>query len=67
MELAKQGLKTRMILQVHDEIVLEAPLEEVEHVKPLIKQLMESAAIDGKFTVPLTVDVEISDQWLTEE
>lgn len=60
--LAETGLKTRMLLQVHDELVFEAPLDEVETATALIKREMENiAGIDLK--VPLIADVGIGDNW----
>lgn len=60
--LAETGLKTRMLLQVHDELVFEAPLDEVEAAAALIKREMENiAGIDLK--VPLIADVGIGDNW----
>ncbi|MEO8139487.1 MAG: DNA polymerase I [Gemmatimonadota bacterium] len=51
----------RLLLQVHDELVLEAPLAEVEPVAALVKQHMEGAAT---LKVPLVVDVGTGDNWL---
>jgi len=55
------GYATRMLLQVHDELVFEAPEGEVERVKPLVKELMEGAAT---LDVPLVVDVGVGKNWL---
>jgi DNA polymerase-1 len=49
-----------MLLQVHDELLLEVPREEVERLVPLIRETMESAL---PLTVPLTVDVKAGDDW----
>jgi DNA polymerase-1 len=57
----EKKLKTKMLLQVHDELVFEAPEEELETVKALIKEEMESAY---KTTVPLLVEVGVGDNWL---
>jgi len=51
----------RLLLQVHDELVLEAPLADVEPVAALVKEHMEGAAT---LKVPLVVDVGIGDNWL---
>ena len=48
-------------LQVHDELVLEAPQAEVEAVSVLVKRHMEGAA---SLKVPLVVDVGVGDNWL---
>ena len=58
---ADKNLKTKMLLQVHDELVFEAPEEEVEVVSELIKTEMESAY---KTTVPLLVEVGVGNNWL---
>jgi DNA polymerase I len=54
------GLRSRMLLQVHDELLLEAPAEEVERLVPLLHQAMGAAA---ELRVPLDVDVKIGDNW----
>ncbi len=59
--LREGGYRTRMLLQVHDELVFEAPEEEVERVRPLVKDLMEGAAT---LSVPLVVDVGVGKNWL---
>jgi DNA polymerase-1 len=57
----EKNLKTKMLLQVHDELVFEAPEEEVELVSELIKNEMESAYTT---TVPLLVEVGVGNNWL---
>ena len=54
------GLKARLLLQVHDELVLEVPREEVDATAPILRETMESAL---KLDVPLTVDVKVGDDW----
>jgi DNA polymerase-1 len=54
------GLHARMLLQVHDELVLEVPREEVEATAPILRSTMEDAL---KLDVPLTVDVKVGDDW----
>lgn len=56
----KQNLKTRMILQVHDEIIFEAPEEEAERVIPVIREEMENAV---KLRIPLKVSIEKGKRW----
>jgi DNA polymerase-1 len=51
----------RMLLQVHDELVFEAPPDEVDRVKELVVHEMENAA---QLEVPLVVDVGVGDNWL---
>ncbi|MBF0173839.1 MAG: DNA polymerase I [Magnetococcales bacterium] len=58
--LENEGLKSRMILQVHDELVLETPEEEVETVKEVIRSTMETAM---ELTVPLKVDIGTGYNW----
>ncbi|MCX7546828.1 DNA polymerase I [Xanthomarina sp. F1114] len=53
--------KTKMLLQVHDELVFDVYKEELDIIKPLIKSEMESAF---KLKVPLDVDLDIGDNWL---
>jgi DNA polymerase-1 len=53
-------LATRMLLQVHDELVFESPVEEVEHVAKMVKREMETVE---KLDVPLVVDVGIGENW----
>ncbi|HFI0214207.1 TPA: DNA polymerase I [Streptococcus suis] len=54
------GLSTRMLLQVHDEIVLEVPKAELETVKKLVKETMESAIV---LSVPLIADENDGQTW----
>ena len=58
--LQETGLKSRMLLQVHDELVLEVPQEELPQVKDLLKQSMEQAA---ELQVPLTIDINAGKNW----
>jgi DNA polymerase-1 len=59
--LTESGLAGRLLLQVHDELVLECPEAEVAEVPALVKRHMEGAAT---LTVPLVVDVGVGDNWL---
>ncbi len=56
-----RGFKARMLLQVHDEVVLEAPEDEVETLVPVVRAEMVNAY---PLSVPLKVDVEIGQNWL---
>nr|WEJ76940.1 DNA polymerase I [Streptococcus suis] len=58
--LTEAGLATRMLLQVHDEIVLEVPVEELETVKAMVKETMESAI---SLSVPLIADENEGPTW----
>ncbi len=60
-QLADEGLAARLILQVHDELVLEAPEAEVERVSVLVRDALESAA---DLRVPLVADVGVGLNWL---
>jgi len=59
-ELEKQNLKTKMIIQVHDELVFEVPKGEIEQVKKLVKECME---LGQPFKVPLEIDINIGPSW----
>jgi DNA polymerase-1 len=62
--LAKKLKATRMLLQVHDELVFEAPDAEVEKSCALIKSVMEKAALPAiQLSVPLTVEVRAAANW----
>jgi DNA polymerase-1 len=58
--LRSAGLRSRMLLQVHDELVLEVPRGEVDATVPILRETMEGAL---KLDVPLTVDVKVGDDW----
>lgn len=58
--LIKDGLKTRLILQVHDELILEAPEDELETVKKLLREEMENAY---KLSVDLLVEEKSGKSW----
>ncbi|NQN50610.1 DNA polymerase I [Streptococcus suis] len=59
-KIEEAGLSTRMLLQVHDEIVLEVPKTELETVKALVKETMESAIA---LSVPLIADENDGQTW----
>jgi DNA polymerase-1 len=54
------GFRARLLLQVHDELLLEVPRDEVDRLVPVLREVMESAL---PLDVPLTVDVKIGDDW----
>ena len=56
----EQGLAARMVLQVHDELLVEAPAAEVSQVERHLRDVMESAA---RLAVPLAVDVRSGPDW----
>jgi DNA polymerase-1 len=59
-ELRAHRLETRMLLQVHDELLFEVPTGEVERLQALATEVMESAV---SLDVPLRVDVKVGDDW----
>ncbi|WP_069649200.1 DNA polymerase I [Caloranaerobacter ferrireducens] len=59
-ELRKKKLKSKLILQVHDELIIEAHKDELDEVKQILKLQMENAF---KLSVPLKVDMKIGDSW----
>lgn len=59
--LEKEKLETRMIMQVHDELLFEAPAAEVEKASEIIKREMEAAA---ELDVPLIAEVGVGDNWI---
>lgn len=60
MELKKRELKSRLILQIHDELLIEAHDSEVEEVKEILTKEMMSAA---KLSVPLSIDIHTGSSW----
>lgn len=57
----QENFKSKMLLQVHDELVFDAHKDELDIIKPIIKQEMENAF---KMTVPLDVEVDTGANWL---
>lgn len=58
--LKKKGMRTKLILQVHDELLLEAPEDEAAEASEILKTCMENAV---ELKVPLTVDVHTGKSW----
>ncbi|MDQ3129838.1 MAG: DNA polymerase I [Acidobacteriota bacterium] len=58
----REKLQTRMIMQVHDELLFESPAAEVEKATQIIKQAMETAV---ELDVPLTVEIGAGENWMT--
>lgn len=58
--LCNAGLGTRMLLTVHDELILEVPEHEVDAVVPLVRETLESVF---ELKVPLVVDIGVGDNW----
>ncbi|WP_299064307.1 DNA polymerase I [uncultured Polaribacter sp.] len=59
--LQNEGFKSKMLLQVHDELVFDVLKDELEAIKPIIKHEMENAF---KMTVPLNIEMDIGENWL---
>jgi len=59
-ELKEKDLKSKIVLQIHDELLIEAYENEVEQVKDILKRNMEQAA---HLNVPLDVDVQVGNNW----
>jgi DNA polymerase-1 len=55
-----QGLKSKMIMQVHDELIFEVPPEEIDLIQQLVKEKMERVV---SLSVPLTVKIKIGKNW----
>ncbi|MBI9037061.1 MAG: DNA polymerase I [Bacteroidales bacterium] len=60
-EFEKQNLKSKMILQVHDELVFDTYKSELELVKPIIADKMKNAI---KLNVPIEIDINVGENWL---
>ncbi len=58
--LKKEGLAAKLILQIHDELIIDCPTDEKERVKTLLKEEMEGVA---KLRVPLIADVSEGENW----
>lgn len=59
-EIENRNLKSKLILQVHDELIIEAVEDEIEEVTVMLKEIMESIV---ELKVPLTVDLKVGDSW----
>ncbi|MBI3751124.1 MAG: DNA polymerase I [Chloroflexi bacterium] len=58
--LTAEGFRSRMLLQVHDELLLEVPRDEVDRLIPVLRETMENAL---PLDVPLTVDIKSGSDW----
>ncbi|MBR2024154.1 MAG: DNA polymerase I, partial [Clostridia bacterium] len=59
-KLKKGGFKAKLVLQVHDELIIDCPKDEQDAVAKLLQDEMENAV---KLSVPLTVDVGVGESW----
>jgi DNA polymerase-1 len=58
--LRERKLLSALILQIHDELVFEVPLDEVEVMKTLVKEAMEGAVT---LSIPLKVSISVGSNW----
>lgn len=63
-EMRKRGMRSKLIMQVHDELVCEASNEEVDELVKLMRDIMESVV---ELRVPLKVDIKVGSNWLEME
>jgi DNA polymerase-1 len=59
-EMEKRNLKSKMVLQIHDELLFEVPEEEVEEMKSLVVELMSGAF---ELCVPVKIDIKLGRNW----
>jgi DNA polymerase-1 len=64
--LQDRHMRTRMILQVHDELIFEVPVEELERARHLVRSIMESVG-EGVVKVPITVEIKVGKSWFEAE
>jgi DNA polymerase-1 len=64
--LQERHMRTRMILQVHDELVFEVPVEELELARHLVRSIMESVG-EGVVKVPIIVEIKVGKSWFEAE
>jgi DNA polymerase-1 len=60
-EMNRKGFKSKMILQVHDELIFDVYKDELDELKPIVRKLMETAI---PLKVPVVVDMNTGDNWL---
>lgn len=60
-KLREGGYRARMVLQIHDELLLEVPMDEIDAVRNMLVETMEGVA---ELSVPLTVECNYGENWL---
>ena len=63
--LEQKNIKSKMLLQIHDELIFEVPTKNEKTIVKLIKEEMTSVTKSDyhSFSIPLTVDVNVGDNW----
>lgn len=59
-EIQRRGLESKIVLQVHDEMMIEVPMKELEEMKEILKTSMETAA---NLKVPLIAEISEAKNW----
>jgi len=59
-EIKKRNLRSKMLLQIHDELLFEVPQDEIEEIKSLVTEIMPK---DIKLCVPLKIDIKLGKNW----
>ena len=59
-QITEQKMVSRMVLQVHDELIIEAPIDEADRAEKLLKEAMQNAA---ELSIPLKVDMGKGNNW----
>jgi len=60
-EMKRRKLRSKMLLQIHDELLFEVPQEEVDEMKSLAARLMSQAM---ELSVPLKIDIKLGKNWI---
>ena len=60
-KLKEGGFRAKLIMQVHDELIIDCPKNEAEQVSKILKEEMEGAV---RLSIPLSVDVGVGENWL---